>query len=67
MDGLLESSDRDAYLRSLEALREEEFDVLVPWAASVDGPWYAETDPADARRRIDAIIKRVSRTAPAGP
>ena len=67
VDGLLDSSDRQAYLRSLEALREEEFDVLVPWAASADGPWYAETDPADARRRIDAIIKRVSRTAPAGP
>lgn len=67
VDGLLDSSDRDAYLRSLEALREEEFDVLVPWAAPAGEAWFAETDPADARRRIDALIKRVSRTGPAGP
>ena len=67
VDGMLDSSDRDSYLSSLEALREEEFDVLVPWAAPAGEPWFAETDPADTRRRIDALIKRVSRTAPAGP
>ena len=67
VDGLLDSSDRAAYLSSLEALREEEFDVLVPWAAPAGEPWFAETDPPDARRRIDAIVKRVSRTAPAAP
>lgn len=67
VDGLLDSSDRDAYLSSLALLREEEFDVLVPWASPAGEPWFAETDANEARRRIDALIKRVSRTAPAGP
>jgi hypothetical protein len=58
---VLHSSDRDAYLRSLSLLRELEFDVLVPWAATAGRPWYAETDPDDARRRIGAIIERVAR------
>ena len=58
---VLDSSDRDAYLRSLELLRDVEFDVLVPWAASAGRAWYAETDSADARRRIGAIIDRISR------
>jgi glyoxylase-like metal-dependent hydrolase (beta-lactamase superfamily II) len=54
---VLESSDRERYVESLELLRDLEFDVLVPWA-STDEP-YAVTDPADARRRIDAILARV--------
>lgn len=58
---VLSSSDREAYLESLALLRDVEFDVLVPWAATVGQPWYAETDRADARRRIDAIIDRVRR------
>jgi glyoxylase-like metal-dependent hydrolase (beta-lactamase superfamily II) len=57
---VLDSSDRGAYLDSLELLRDVEFDVLVPWAAT-DGSPYAETDPEDARRRIDAIRARVRR------
>jgi glyoxylase-like metal-dependent hydrolase (beta-lactamase superfamily II) len=56
---MLDSSDRDAYLRSLEHLRELDFDVLVPWAASIDGPAHAMTDRADAARRIGAIIERI--------
>ncbi len=56
---VLESSDRAAYLESLERLRELEFDALVPWAASAGEPWHAATDPVDSRRRIDAIIERV--------
>jgi glyoxylase-like metal-dependent hydrolase (beta-lactamase superfamily II) len=56
---VLDSSDRAAYLDSLELIRELDFDVLVPWAASVGEPWYAVTSRADARRRIDAIIERV--------
>jgi glyoxylase-like metal-dependent hydrolase (beta-lactamase superfamily II) len=56
---VLGSSDRDAYIESLELIRGLEFDVLVPWAAS-DGP-YAITDEADARRRIGAILDRVRR------
>ncbi len=35
-------------------------DVLVPWAASGE-PYYALTDPADARRRLDAILERLRR------
>ena len=56
---VLESSDRAAYLDSLELLRDVEFDVLVPWAATADGPHFASTTHRDARRRIDAIIVRL--------
>jgi glyoxylase-like metal-dependent hydrolase (beta-lactamase superfamily II) len=52
-------SDRTAYIESLELLRELEFDVLVPWAASAGQPFHASTDAADARRRIDAILARL--------
>ena len=56
---VLESSDRSSYLESLSLIRELEFDLLVPWAASAGGPYYARTNRVDARRRIDAIIERV--------
>ncbi len=56
---VLGSSDRDAYVASLELLRELDFDVLVPWAATAGGPWAAATDRADARRRLDAVLTRV--------
>ncbi|HEX2127728.1 MAG TPA: MBL fold metallo-hydrolase [Solirubrobacterales bacterium] len=56
---LLESSDRDSYLRSLELLRGLDFDVLVPWVATGGEPYLAATDPDDAVRRIDAIIERI--------
>lgn len=58
---VLDSSDRDAYVESLETLRELEFDVLVPWAASAGQPWHALTDRADAQRRIDTILDRIWR------
>lgn len=58
---VLDSSDRAAYLESLELLRDTEFDVLVPWGSSAGEAWFAETDRADARRRIGAIIDRVRR------
>src|SRR5919108_1178882 len=35
---VLESSYRDAYLDSLALIRELDFDVLVPWVATADGP-----------------------------
>jgi glyoxylase-like metal-dependent hydrolase (beta-lactamase superfamily II) len=54
------SSDRAAYIDSLELLRELEFDVLVPWAASGES-YYTLTDPAAARQRIDAILERLRR------
>jgi glyoxylase-like metal-dependent hydrolase (beta-lactamase superfamily II) len=58
---VLDSSDRERYVESLELLREVDFDLLVPWAATGGQPFYAETDKADARRRIDAIVERVRR------
>lgn len=56
---MLDTSDRDAYVASLERLREVEFDVLVPWAASAGRPPYALTGPDDARARLDEVIARV--------
>jgi hypothetical protein len=58
---VLDSSDRAAYLESLAAIRELDFDVLVPWGASAGQPWFAETDREDAGRRIDAIMDRLRR------
>jgi glyoxylase-like metal-dependent hydrolase (beta-lactamase superfamily II) len=54
-------ADRGAYVASLELLRELEFDVLVPWAATAGQPPHAVTDATDAGRRIDAILDRVRR------
>ena len=56
---VLSSSNRPAYLESLKLIRELDFDLLVPWAASAGTPFAAATDGDDARRRIDAIIARV--------
>jgi glyoxylase-like metal-dependent hydrolase (beta-lactamase superfamily II) len=58
---VLDSSDRDAYVESLELIRELDFDVLVPWAASGGRPYHAVTSGSDARRRVDAILERVRR------
>ena len=58
---VLASSDRDAYLQSLELIRELDFDVLVPWAATAGQPYYAMTTGSETRRRIDAIIARERR------
>ena len=55
------SSDRAAYIESLELIKTLDFDVLVPWAASVGQPFHAVTDKAGARRRIDAILERLRR------
>lgn len=59
MAAVLQSSDREAYVESLELIRGLDFDVLVPWAASAGEPYYDFTDEADSRRRIDAILERV--------
>ena len=56
---VLPSSDRAAYVESLELIRELDFDVLVPWAASAGEPYHAVTSRAAARRRIDAVIERL--------
>ena len=56
---VLSSSDRDAYLRSLELMGELDFDVLAPWAATRGQVPYALTDRADAQRRIGTIAERL--------
>jgi len=56
---VLDSSDRASYVASLERLRDVEFDVLVPWAASADGPLLDAVDAATRRARLDAILDRV--------
>ena len=58
---VLPSSDRSRYVDSIELIRELDFDVLVPWAATAGMPFYAATDSADARRRLDAILGRIRR------
>ena len=58
---VLDSSDREAYIDSLELIRELDFDVLVPWVASAGQPYHAVTSAAGARRRIDGILERVRR------
>lgn len=56
---MLASSDRDAYIRSLQAIRELDFDVLVPWGSSVGGPDVSIVTADERRARIDAIVGRV--------
>jgi glyoxylase-like metal-dependent hydrolase (beta-lactamase superfamily II) len=56
---VLESSDRERYLESLELIRGLDFDVLVPSIATAGDPPYAIVGPGEAERRIDAIIERV--------
>lgn len=56
---VLASSDRAAYIESLELKKELDFDVLVPWAATAGEPPLAMVSRAEARRRIDAILDRV--------
>lgn len=56
---VLPSSDRVAYLESLELIASLDFDVLVPWAATRGQPYLAMTDREDARRRIGWIVERV--------
>ncbi len=58
---VLESSDRAAYIESLELIKELDFDQLVPWAATAGQPFHATTGKADARRRTDAILERLRR------
>lgn len=57
---MLESSDRAKYIESLELIRELDFELLVPWNATAGQAYHAVTDRSDARRRIEAILKRVT-------
>jgi glyoxylase-like metal-dependent hydrolase (beta-lactamase superfamily II) len=56
---VLTSSNRDDYIESLELIRDLDFDVLVPWAATAGQPYHALTDKTDAKRRIDALLERI--------
>jgi hypothetical protein len=58
---VLGDSDREAYIESLGLIAELDFDVLVPWAASKDGPYVSHTTPEQTRERIGAIVKRLRR------
>lgn len=58
---VLESSDRAAYLQTLELIGGLDFDVLVPWAASGGQPYFDVVSRAEAARHIDAIAERVRR------
>jgi Family of unknown function (DUF5519)/Metallo-beta-lactamase superfamily len=58
---VLDSSDPEAYVESLKLIRELDFDVLVPWAATAGQDWYSLTTPAETRRRIDAMVERIAR------
>lgn len=57
---VLGSSDRDAYIASLESLSELDFDVLVPWTSRGE-PFVAMSEPADARRRFGLVVDRLRR------
>ena len=61
MATVLWSSDRKAYLESLALIRDLDFDLLVPWAATRGQPYYVMTDKADTRRRIGESLERVRR------
>ena len=56
---VLGSSDRTAYIESLEVMRELDFDVLVPWGAISGEPYVEFTSRRQARERVDAVIARV--------
>jgi glyoxylase-like metal-dependent hydrolase (beta-lactamase superfamily II) len=58
---VLDTSNRQDYIASLELIRELEFDVLVPWNATGGQPYLVETDTSDRKRRLDAILARVAR------
>jgi hypothetical protein len=58
---LLGSSERRLYIESLEMIRELDFDVLVPWAATSGQPYRTIASKADAQSRIDAILERLRR------
>lgn len=56
---VLDPSLRAAYLDSLALVRDLDFDVLVPWGTTEEGPSFALVDGAERRERIDAVIARV--------
>ena len=59
--GLLESSDRERLIESLELIRELEFDVLVPWVVAAGDPYLMHIEPDERRTRIDALLRWMRR------
>ena len=57
--GLLDSSDRTAFLASMRQLRQVEFDLLIPWVALKGAPVATPYTPQAFRRDLDAVISRV--------
>ena len=62
---VLDSSDRELYLQSLELLRGLDFDILVPWAASTGQAPYMALDEGEGAERIGVVIDRLSHGAEA--
>ncbi|MBA3422993.1 MAG: MBL fold metallo-hydrolase [Rubrobacter sp.] len=58
LDGV---SDRERYIESLELIRGLDFDLIAPGIAAAGQPYYEFVERAEAERRIDEIIERVSR------
>lgn len=57
---VLDETLRGEYLESLALVRELDFDVLVPWGTTDDGPSFGlVTTTTQIHDRIDAIIDRV--------
>ncbi len=54
--GMLESSDRERFIESLELIRELDFDVLVPWVVDADDPYFVSVDARERRERIDGLL-----------
>ena len=57
--GLLDSSDRRAFLASLSQLRDLEFELLLPWVAMKGAPVATPYTPQVFRRDLDAVISRI--------
>lgn len=56
---VLEPRLRADYVRSLELVRELDFDVLVPWGSTGGTSTTALVDAGEKRDRVDAVIARV--------
>ncbi|HEV2812710.1 MAG TPA: luciferase family protein [Solirubrobacteraceae bacterium] len=64
---MLESSDRAAYVDSLELLKTLDFDVLVPWAATRGRPYLANTNrktPGSASTGSSSACATAARASP---
>lgn len=56
---VLVGSDREAYIASIERIRELDFDVLAPWATHDGEPYFTPTGPEENRRQLGAMLDRL--------